>query len=70
MSTNDITGASIRSRPPSKVYDEQWERIYGQPKEETKADGEEPSGSSSSPEEISGGLTEGNEKAHTNSGST
>ena len=34
---NDITGDEIRSKP-SKEYADNWERIFGKKKEETKED--------------------------------
>ena len=32
MSKNNITGATIISRPPSKAYDEGFDAIFGAPK--------------------------------------
>lgn len=30
-SKNDITGDSLKSKGPSKNYDQGWERIFGKP---------------------------------------
>ena len=41
---NDITGDSLRSRGPSKAYQDNWERIFGSKKDEDKkAEAVEPS---------------------------
>jgi hypothetical protein len=34
--TNDVTGALLKSKPPSKEYEDGWERIFGSKKTEEK----------------------------------
>ena len=36
---NDVTGDSLRSRGPSKAYEENWEKIFGKPCKECKMKG-------------------------------
>lgn len=39
-SKNDITGDSIKTRGPSKAYQENWEKIFGKPCPECGLKGE------------------------------
>lgn len=33
---NDITGASLRSKPPTQKYSDGWERIFGKKSDKKK----------------------------------
>lgn len=36
VAKNDVTGDALKSRGPSKKYDEGWERIFGKKNKEEK----------------------------------
>lgn len=35
---NEVTGALIKSKPPTEAYEEGWDRIFGKKKEEEGED--------------------------------